>query len=426
MHRPGRSTHRPMMLGLIGALGVLAGIGPVWPGQAALLGFLTMTFLSSWIFSRGTLEEITAERDHRDRVFEDDRVRVGLRMRMRSGYPAMLVVVEDMFMASLNIERRQLLPVMSPRWVAHVTYSKHAERHRGFYMLGPVRFWAADPMGLHARRAIANTLTPLTVYPRALPLPGYRLPGPHAPSGPTLENRARTGSGEEIIGVRPYRPGDPLSRIHWRTSIRRRQLHTIEQDTPIRSVIAVFMDLTRPSRYGTGVESTSEMAISAGVSVMTEATALRHSISAVLVHEEAEAFPPGSGTGHLYLILDRLAVVSPGGELPFWESAGATASLLPPGSRAVFISPAATTACAESVRLVRLLRLRGVAVDVILIDERRFVRIWRDQDPASKDAVADFGRLTRALETAGARVLPLGRGDDAAALLPAAAAEIIT
>ncbi|MBI3737147.1 DUF58 domain-containing protein, partial [Candidatus Sumerlaeota bacterium] len=205
---------------------------------------------------------------------------------------------------------------------------------------------------------------------------------------------------------------------HWRTSARRGALHTIELDTHVQGEIMIFADLTRRSRYGTGAESTTEMAIGCATAILTQAADLRHRIGMTLVREKVELFPPGEGLSHLHLLLDRLAVVSPEGELKFWEQAERCSATLRHGARAIFIAAAATTPPLESCALIRKLTLRSIAVDVILIDEGTMTRIWRDQPPPLMDAPAEFARLQSASERSGARVLPLARGETAGNLLP--------
>ncbi|MBI3734951.1 hypothetical protein HY256_00350, partial [Candidatus Sumerlaeota bacterium] len=198
------STSKYILLGGTGMFVVMLATMPVSPAHAALTAFMAAAALCGWVASRGLLKGVAVERRHRPRVFEDDRVPVTLAVRQTAGHPQTLVVVEDQFYASLSIRQRHLIPMLTRQWEAHLHYNKEAERHRGIYMLGPIEVWAADPLGLFARRIELDCVTPLTVYPKAVPLPGYRLLGPHPPAGPTLEAYHRIGQGEEIISVRPY------------------------------------------------------------------------------------------------------------------------------------------------------------------------------------------------------------------------------
>lgn len=396
--------------GVVIVLAVLSFSLPATGAQAAWTAFVAGAMAAAWIAGRGSIERIEVERSHRPRVFEGEPVSVTMRLVQRAGLAQTLVVVEDQFLASLSIRQRNLVPILGPRWEARLHYQKPAERHRGLYLIGPVRIWAADPLGMFARLAMVDRMTAVTVYPRPVPLPGFRLLGPDPPSGPTLEKLARLGQAEEILGVRPYRPGDPPSRVHWRSSARRGALHVVELDTSVRSEVSLYLDLTRRSRFGTGVESTSEVAIGCATSILAEASAARMSVGMTWAREATHSFPAGAGVAHVQMLLDRLAVIQPEGEQFFWRDVAPLAGALPPGSRAIFLAVAASTPLEASCALVRGLLRRGVAADVVLLDESGLVRIYRDQEPTRMGADASFNLLWRALELSGARVFPMRKG----------------
>ncbi|HEY5034881.1 MAG TPA: DUF58 domain-containing protein, partial [Candidatus Dormibacteraeota bacterium] len=58
----------------------------------------------------------------------------------------------------------------------------------------------------------------------------------------------RSGSGMELFGVREYRPGDPLRRIHWRSSARLGELVVREYEPPGVQTVGIFCDPHPPSR----------------------------------------------------------------------------------------------------------------------------------------------------------------------------------
>jgi uncharacterized protein (DUF58 family) len=52
----------------------------------------------------------------------------------------------------------------------------------------------------------------------------------------------RSGSGMELFGVREYRAGDPLRRIHWRSSARMGELVVREYEPPGVQTVGIFCD----------------------------------------------------------------------------------------------------------------------------------------------------------------------------------------
>ena len=67
----------------------------------------------------------------------------------------------------------------------------------------------------------------------------------HHPQARELEASVaapRAGSGTELFGVREYRPGDSLRRIHWRSSARRGELVVREYEPPGVQTLGIFCD----------------------------------------------------------------------------------------------------------------------------------------------------------------------------------------
>jgi uncharacterized protein (DUF58 family) len=58
----------------------------------------------------------------------------------------------------------------------------------------------------------------------------------------------RAGSGTELFGVREYRAGDPLRRIHWRSSARLGELVVREYEPPGVQTVGIFCDPNPPTK----------------------------------------------------------------------------------------------------------------------------------------------------------------------------------
>lgn len=194
-HEPGRGffSAKNIVLGMVTATVIFMPAVPATRAMAAYTAFLVTFALTAWVMSRGTLEGIRVKRVHRERVFEDDHVDVKLDISQTGGLAQYMVLVEDTFPAAFGIYQRSLLPMLSPKWEIRTRYRKEVERHRGLYLMGPVRIWAADPLGVFFRRSSPDCVTKLTVYPRAEPLGGIDSWGPIR--GRVRRWRRRSGSG---------------------------------------------------------------------------------------------------------------------------------------------------------------------------------------------------------------------------------------
>jgi uncharacterized protein (DUF58 family) len=58
----------------------------------------------------------------------------------------------------------------------------------------------------------------------------------------------RAGSGSELFGLREYRAGDPLRRIHWRSTARLGELVVREYEPPGVQTVGIFCDPNPPTR----------------------------------------------------------------------------------------------------------------------------------------------------------------------------------
>ncbi len=103
---------------------------------------------------------------------------------------------------------------------------------------------SSDPLGFFRfRRKGANGEIGL-VLPRFMSLSSV----PLARELEASVSAPRAGSGTELFGVREYRPGDPLRRIHWRSSARLGELVVREYEPPGVQTLGIFCDPNPPTR----------------------------------------------------------------------------------------------------------------------------------------------------------------------------------
>jgi uncharacterized protein (DUF58 family) len=100
-----------------------------------------------------------------------------------------------------------------------------------------------DPLGFFARRR------PIKKYDVCLALPRFTTLSkrPMTREVEAAVTAPRAGSGTEIFGVREYRPGDALRRIHWRSTARRGELIVREFEPPGVQNLSIFLDPNPPT-----------------------------------------------------------------------------------------------------------------------------------------------------------------------------------
>jgi uncharacterized protein (DUF58 family) len=97
---------------------------------------------------------------------------------------------------------------------------------------------SSDPLGLFRSRRPSPDAEIALVLPRFASL--SRRPEVRELEASVAAPRA--GSGTELFGVREYRPGDPLRRIHWRSTARRGELVVREYEPPGVQTLGIFCD----------------------------------------------------------------------------------------------------------------------------------------------------------------------------------------
>ncbi len=100
------------------------------------------------------------------------------------------------------------------------------------------RIGSSDPLGFFRGTRACPDIEVALVLPRFGSLAGR---------GPARELEAslvapRAGSGTELFGIREYRPGDSLRRIHWRSSARHGELVVREYEPPGAKTLGLFLD----------------------------------------------------------------------------------------------------------------------------------------------------------------------------------------
>jgi len=106
------------------------------------------------------------------------------------------------------------------------------------------RLEASDPLGLFKGRRTSPDAEVALALPRFTSLVSSR----QVREVESSVAAPRAGTGTEVFGVREYRPGDPLRRIHWRSSARHGELIVREYEPPGVQTLGIFCDPAPPNR----------------------------------------------------------------------------------------------------------------------------------------------------------------------------------
>jgi uncharacterized protein (DUF58 family) len=187
---------------------------------------------------------------------------------------------------------------------SRVELVKKAHR-RGVFSSGTVVLSSGAPFGFSRSKRTLEVPGETTVVPRWVDLKSFPILEPSSFPSDLLHERARTGAGQEYMGVREYRPGDPQRAVHWRSTARVGQLVVREFEEEVQSRVTLVL---AGADFGEAPDSAFEMLASAAASIAIYALNTGHPVDLLR--------PTEDGISHLgdpdrYDVLDWLAGAQP-------------------------------------------------------------------------------------------------------------------
>jgi|SRR5579875_1008433 len=320
------------------------------------------------------------------RVSAGQTVRVMLRIENVSRLPTGLLLAEDSVPYTLGSRPRFVLEQIERGGTRELGYPLRSDV-RGKFTVGPLKLRVADAFGLmELGRSFSGTST-LVVSPKIVPLPGNAIPGSWLGDG---EGRAKVAAvaGDDDVGTRPYRDGDDMRRVHWRSTARYGELMVRREEQQWRNHALLFLDTRRMAHAGDGAASSFEFAVSAIASIGVHLA--MHGFDGQLVTDAGSMTGPGSFED---VMLDMLAVVKPSQERTLLRSLSAVS----PRVSGLLIVVAGRLSAAEAAGLAAS-HPGGAPALALLLD----AATWAPG--ASRDAPDGTEAAAGVLTTAGWRV----------------------
>ncbi len=214
-------------------------------------------------------------------------------------------------------------PIQKPPLITHlpgrghttVTYSVNLLK-RGIYPLSGYKVGVSDPLGLFTFTGFVGAPAEIIVYPTPENLPDLQLSGGDRFGYQDSARVTLHGHGVDPDGVREYRPGDPLRRIHWKTTARTGNLSVIEFDEMRTANLCLALDLTPGSDVGEGLETTLEYLVRVAASLTKMAVDLGSEVSLITNGPPEWQVMANRGDDQLHRILRVLAAVQATGDTP--------------------------------------------------------------------------------------------------------------
>ncbi len=283
----------------------------------------------------------------------------------RSIIPKLWVELEDPCELPGHTSRRAVvIPSRGLRsWVVQTTLER-----RGLYDWGPLLVRGGDPFGIFYTERRYGVRQQILVYPRVVDLPRFQTPPASLPGEGRFRRRTHYIT-PNASGIRDYAPGDPLSRIHWRSTAHTGELMVKTFELDPTSDIWVIADMEGSIQAGEGDESTEEYIVTVAASVAQRYISANRSVGLMAFGEEYTVVEAERGQQQLSRILESLAVAKAAGEAPLGNllieeqrrfGRHTTLVLVTASTDSNWVSP------------VQALVQRGVRVAVVLVDPSTF------------------------------------------------------
>lgn len=249
---------------------------------------------------------------------------------------------------------------LDPGGVQRVTLSLMPLR-RGLLRLNDLRVELPDPLGLFQRcRAILNEEDEVLVIPKRYRLPNLDLGGQSERKMGGEEASTTRGTGDEFMGLREYRAGDSLRKIHWKAWARTGQ-----------PIVKEFEEVRFP-RYGLVLDTSLneggpkllEEAISVAASFVSTVDGENSLLDLMFVKDEPAVFTAGRGAARTDRLMEVLARVE-GSDTGSYDSL--CGLVLRHAAEMTACVVVLSSWCAERKGLVDRLRSAGLEVLIYVI-----------------------------------------------------------
>ncbi len=259
------------------------------------------------------------------RVFFGEEVQLEIEVANRKPLPLPWIQVDDELPVELTLLKGRTFPshrekrmflnnLFSLSWYHRVKrrYTLHCFQ-RGYFTFGPTRIRSGDLFGIFNREMEIEQMDYLMVYPKIVPIEKLGIPSRQLFG----DIRTRSIFEDPVLtqGIRDYRSGDSLKRIHWKATARLGQLQTRVFEPTTTTDMGIFLDVrtTKPAIWGT-VPALLELGIITAASISNYALKARYRVGLYANHrkrfpDEPIRLPSSRHADQLLNILEALAQI---------------------------------------------------------------------------------------------------------------------
>jgi len=244
-------------------------------------------------------EKITIARKVQERVTEGDSLSLKIFIRNHGRLPPFNLSIGDFLGCdSENHSREFFFEWLKPKKRYRLKYECICSK-RGKYDIGPVKETLSGFIGLFSVETTYGLKNQVYVYPQTFNIKGIPpLTRGHLPWF-GVETTAISGDSHEFFGVREYKRGDSVKRIHWLSTAKKNKLIVKEFEKISFHQVSIVFVLNKKANLGLGRESVCEYMIKIAAS-LTKYFTEKNICLEILAHTgKINYFPSNRGAGYM-------------------------------------------------------------------------------------------------------------------------------
>lgn len=271
---------------------------------------LIVTFLSLlWVIFEYFFARIHLIRQVTSKLEEEDILDIKVNILNKGFLPVSNLIVEDYLPCASDQERYKPnhLEYLAPASLKTLQYSCKCPQ-RGRYKIGGLSVYFFDPLGLLFLKKKYNIYSELYVYPKVFAIKNFLPLRKGVLPWFGIGTSRFSGEDDEFYGIREYKEGDPIKKIHWISSARKNALIVKQFQRQVFYRASIMFSLEKARNYGQGKESIVEYTIKLAASIARYLVSQNISLEMIAHAQELVHLPFNKGQRHLEDIAQFLTV----------------------------------------------------------------------------------------------------------------------
>lgn len=257
-----------------------------------------------WVAAEFMGAKLYLTRHNLNKITEDDFLEIEMSVRNRWFLPIFNFTISDHLSCAASSEKNKVILVefLGARSSLRIKYSCFCPQ-RGKYNIGPFSVYFFDPFNLFFFKKTYPLYSDLYVYPRTFNIQKFPPLARGVQPWFGIETARVSGDDDEFFGIREYKPGDPIKKIHWVSTARKNSLIVKEFQRQNFFRATLIFNMEKDKNLGSGKESVAEYTIKIAASVAKYLIANGVSLEVIAHTGEMVHIPFNKGAEHLEDIL---------------------------------------------------------------------------------------------------------------------------